>query len=287
MQTTWRIERGVFPATAPAVIALLDALGIPWSDHRPHDPPAADDRCVLFWGALQTAYGAHDGARRHPGAVGDPRTFRCSSYHPRLRPLLANADAVFTTAAQLVADPRRVARALGCDAQLFVRPDSPLKPFAGRLVPIADLSLDHLDHGFYYDDEQLPIVASSPKAIGAEHRFVIADGRVVGACGYAASRDAVPGEVPADAAALADAVARDRWQPAPLYVADVGQVGGRPRLLEINLFSGADLYGCACPELIRAACGVAARLHGDPQRADPRTTTSDVSQVGWRSPKPP
>ena len=43
-------------------------------------------------------------------------------------------------------------------APMFVRPDSPLEPFAGRVLARDKISLAALDHGFYYDDAYLPVV---------------------------------------------------------------------------------------------------------------------------------
>ncbi len=37
---------------------------------------------------------------------------------------------------------------------VFVRPDSPLEPFSGRVLERGRISLQALDHGFYYDDAQ-------------------------------------------------------------------------------------------------------------------------------------
>ena len=67
---------------------------------------------------------------------------------------------------------------------VFVRPDSPLKPFAGRVVTLAGLSAADLDHGFYYDDLELPIVITPLRRVVAEWRFVIAAQTIVAASGY-------------------------------------------------------------------------------------------------------
>ena len=42
---------------------------------------------------------------------------------------------------------------MGDPSRIFVRPDSPLKPFSGRVLDRDSISLAALDHGFYFDDE--------------------------------------------------------------------------------------------------------------------------------------
>lgn len=264
MNVTWLIESAVFPDTAPRLIEDLDAAGVAWVRYEDEMPPSAlpgPDACVIFWGSLGAAYEQRVAARWRPGAVGEIDRFRCRSYHEPFLPMLANADAVFTTVADLVSSPPETLRPLGACKRVFVRPDSPLKPFAGRSLNVSALSLAALDHGFYYDDERLPVVVSTAKNIGREWRFVIADGVPVASCEYDVARSGRAGEVPTAAHEVAAQVARNAWQPASLYIADIAEVDGTPRLLELNPFSGADLYHCDASAVITAASRVAARLY--------------------------
>jgi ATP-grasp domain, R2K clade family 3 len=221
-------------------------------------PP--DDACVIFWGSLGAAYAERVAARWTPGAIGDPDRFRCSVYHSHLGALLANQDSVFTTVRALVDDPAAVLRSLGVPAEVFVRPDSALKPFSGRLLTASSLTLDALDHGYYYDDDQLPIVVSAARAIGREWRFVLAGDKVIAGCEYGADRLGRGTDVPEPARRLAETVARAPWQPAPIYILDVGEVAGAVRVMELNPFSGADLYQCDAAAVVGAATIVALGL---------------------------
>jgi hypothetical protein len=256
MPLTWLIEPDVFPETAARITAALDCRGIIWRRYhdavRPRDLPP-DGEPVLFWGSLGAAYGERVARRWTPGAIGDIERFHCSAYYPQLRGCLANADAVFTTVRALVGDPAQVLGPLENPERLFVRPDSPLKPFSGRELARSDLSLKALDHGYYYDDDDLPIVVSTPKRIAREWRFIVADAKVVAGCEYQAARQGVGVDVPGTAADLATEVAVARWQVAPLYVVDVGEVNGRCQVMELNPFSGADFYDCDADAIVAAA----------------------------------
>lgn len=259
----WVIETAVFPRTAPGLIAALERRGVPWvryEDGQATELLVPEHGRAIFWGSLGAAYDQRVAARWRPGAIGDPDRFRCSVYHPHLAALVANADAVFTTAQRLVDEPGTVLAPLGAPARVFVRPDSARKPFAGRTLAVDALSLAALDHGFYYEDAQLPIVVSAAKRVGREWRFVIADGAVVSGCEYDAAREGRGASPPAAARALAERVASADWQAAPLYIVDVGEVDDALRVMELNPFSGADLYDCDADAVITAAMQVAARL---------------------------
>ena len=138
-----------------------------------------------------------------------------------------------------------------------MRPDSPLKPFSGRVCQLEGISLGALDHGFYYDDPNLPVVVAPVRAIGEEWRFVVANGRVVAGSGYEASRRAQVQPGAERAAARAQEIADVLEAPEAVYVLDLADCDGELRLLELNPFSGADLYGCDPDAVVAAVSGVA------------------------------
>lgn len=264
MSVHWLIEVDVFADTAKRITAALDLRNQPWSrwhdDIHASEMPKADGP-VLFWGSLGAAYEKRVASAYRPGAIGNIEAFRCSEYYKELSHVsMANGAAVFTTVRDLVASPASVLQPLGQPERVFVRPDSPLKPFSGRELPVADLSLAALDHGFYYDDEDLPIAVSAPKKVGREWRFVVANREVAAGCEYVASREGAGTNVTDEARALAAQVASADWQAAPLYVVDVAEVDGGLGVMELNPFSGADLYHCDPNNVIEAASQVAQEL---------------------------
>lgn len=70
------------------------------------------------------------------------------------------------------------------------------------------------------------------------------------------ARSAIPSR-PDAVIAVATEVATLPWQPAPLYCVDVAEVDRGHRVLELNPFSGADLYGCDRDAVITAVERVA------------------------------
>jgi hypothetical protein len=263
VQVHWLIEVGVFPETASRVCSAIEARGDRWTRYvdgiaEAELPPR--EACVVFWGSLGAAYRDRVAARWHPGAIGDIEEFRVASYAPRLAPLLANTDMVTTTVRDLVEKRQGVLDRLHQPERVFVRPDSALKPFAGRVLDASTINLAALDHGFYYDDDSLPIVVAPARQIQREWRTVVAEGRVVTGCSYTTDRRGADETLPEAVREIAGQVARGNWQPAPIYIVDVAEVDSQVRVLELNPFSGADLYHCDPHAVVDAVARVSERL---------------------------
>lgn len=252
----WVFEAGVFEAAAGARMQRATAAAghrlVPWDDAWLDDGLPHLEGPVVFRGSLAHA----DALRRgpwSPGAWCATEAFACSAWYPRATPWLAQRPHVVLPLDVLVADPGAAFDRVGAGASAFLRPDSPLKPFAGRVLARDAVRFDTLDYGFYYDDPRLPVVVAPVRTIGAEWRFVVVDRRVVAGSGYDPSRRA--------AAALTDdeepwrfaqAIAAQLEPPEVVYTLDVCATPDGLRLLELNPFSGADLYACDLDEVVRA-----------------------------------
>lgn len=244
----WVIERGVFASgfdLGDAARAAGHAVST-WDDAWWTDGLPAWSGPTLFHGSLGNAARIAREAPWRPGAFCDAAALACSAWYPRAGRWLLNEAWQVLPASRLVADPPLLER-------MFVRPDSPLKPFAGRVVERAKLSLRALDHGFYYDDADLPVVVAPVRDVGAEWRYVVVDRRVVAGSGYDPVGRRPRSDTP-DAASwrYAEAVAADLEPPEPVYVLDICAFEGGFRLVELNPFSGADLYACDPAAVVRA-----------------------------------
>ena len=238
----WILEGGVF-ASGFDLSAAARAAGhrvTVWDDGWWFDGawPESRGQPVLFHGSLGNA----DRIRRElpwsPGAFCDTAAFACSAWYPRARRWLLHSEWIFSTVERLLAAPPEM-------ASYFVRPDSPLKPFSGRVLRRDQLSPAALDLGFYYDDPALPVVIAPVVPVSAEWRYVIVGGRVVAGSAYAAhGREALPDDPGGEPWRFAAALAAELDPPEAVYVADVCRSGGVLKLVELNPFSGADLYGC-------------------------------------------
>lgn len=197
---------------------------------------------VIFRGSLGNA--AHlkkGGLMRAPGAICDVSRFRCSAYYPGAAEFLLNQQWEVMPASVLLArkfHPDELRDAPG----IFVRPDSCMKEFAGRLLLKQDLSWKALDRGIYYD-EDIPVLVAPACLIREEYRCVVVGAKVIAGCRYDDPARMSPG-MPPDVQKFAAEVAAEIEPPEQVYVMDVCTSDRGIRLLELNPFSGADLYAC-------------------------------------------
>ena len=245
---TWILESDVFPhgdVLAEAARAARQAILI-WKDEwwanegwpRLRGP-------AVFHGSLGNA----DRIRRElpwkPGAFCNTPAFACSAWYESARRYLLHANWEIMPATEAVAQGDDLIDRIGGGSAVFVRPDSPLKPFSGRVVKRGKLSLRALDHGFYYDDEELPVVVAAVQQVMREWRFVVCDRRIAAGSAYLAADRTPVGEYelnePREFAAM---VVNELPPPELIYVMDVCETPEGLRLLELNPFSGADLYEC-------------------------------------------
>lgn len=259
----WVLESDAFPHRDANLLAALGAGGhrvIQWDDAwwTVGDHPRLADTPVIFHGSLGNAARIRAELPWRPGAWCDVPAFHCSFWYPRAAEWLLHREWRVMPANELALDPASALSRFGNPDAVFVRPDSPLKPFAGRVVARDKISLAALDHGFYYEDASLPVVIAPVRAIGREWRYVIADRAVVAGSAYAAAdRSARPDDPRGEAWAFAADVAARLSAPERVYVLDVCEADGRLRLLELNPFSGADLYACRADDVVAAVTRIA------------------------------
>jgi hypothetical protein len=186
---TWVLEPDIFPETHGPIrnairdrgLRLVEWSDAWWTDGVPSNIPTS---CVVFHGSLGNASRIANELQWKPGSFCPVQSFLCSSWYKSARQWLVHTDWIVCAASELVANASKIAEQLGETDRLFVRPDSPLKPFSGRVVDIATLTLEKLDHGFYYDDESIPVVAAPIQAIGNEWRFVVVNRCVITGSAY-------------------------------------------------------------------------------------------------------
>ena len=265
---TWVLEAEVFPESHEAMRSAVLEAGhdvILWNDEWfvTGRWPRLPDRTVIFHGSLGNAHRIRTEFPWRPGAYCNAPAFHCTAWYPRAQPWLLHQTWRTLPAATLAADPEVALRSLGADDSLFVRPDSPLKPFSGRMLRREAISLKALDHGYYYEDEQLRVVIAPIRTVVREWRYVVAQGQVVAGSAYTAvNRAAMPDDPTGEPWRFASTIAEALAPPEDVYVMDICEADGALHLLELNPLSGADLYGCDRREVV-------ARVSASASRAQP------------------
>ncbi len=158
---TWVFETEVFADRHEGLRAAAIAAGqvvIAWDDlwWSSGAWPKLSGQPVVFHGSLGNADRVRRSLPWQPGAFCNTEAFRCSSWYQQLPGGLLNRRHTLTTVRQFCDDPESQFEALACSDAVFVRPDSTLKPFSGRLLNRGEVSPEALDHGFCYEDLDLP-----------------------------------------------------------------------------------------------------------------------------------
>lgn len=220
--------------------------------------PAFDGDAVVFHGSVENAARIRAELSWEPGSFCNVAAFHCSAWYPKASRWLLNRDWRKLTAEELTSHPASVLADFGNPNSIFVRPDSPLKPFSGRVLPKDGITLAALDYGFYFDDPGIPVIVARICSIEREWRYVVADRQVVAGSGYTAEhRSASSDDARGETWQFAQQVASELDPPECVYVMDICQTGDRLALVELNPFSGADLYNCDADKIVAAVSAVA------------------------------
>lgn len=267
---TWLLESDLFDAYHELLASEAERAGHRvrvWRDAwwDVGFPAGLSSGAVAFHGSLGNAARIDQALAWWPGALCPVDNFSCRAYYAGVGTRLLQRGHRFTTALAFVTDAPRVAQELGGVRRVFVRPDSPLKAFSGRVVDPATVTLADLDHGFYYDDPELPIVVAPERMISDEWRFVVVGKRIAAGSHYlAATRSAsqepaasATAAIPADVWTYAEEAAAGIPAPAPVYVLDICRSHGSLYVLELGPFGGADLYACDPRAVVEAVAAVA------------------------------
>lgn len=255
---TWIIEPGIFSDSDSRLIEAAKAQGheiIRWDDDwlisRTFPHPA--NPFAVFHGSLGNAAQIGKITNWKPGAFCSTEKFYCSAWYPESQPWLLHKQWVNTTVSKFVSDPDPIFRELESTNSVFVRPDSPLKPFSGRVIERSNVSMKSLDYGYYYEDENLPIVVTPVRIIKKEWRFVVVTRQIVAGSAYIAEHRQESQSITSGKEwEYAQTVANHVNPPEDVYVVDVCASEGNYKLLELNPFSGADLYACDRTSIVKS-----------------------------------
>jgi hypothetical protein len=255
---TWIIESNIYHDNDARLVEAAKVQGdeiIRWDDrwilHNKFPTPL--NNFTVFHGSLGIASQITSQTNWKPGAFCTTKNFYCSAWYANSRDWLIHKKWVFTTVSRFVENPELIFEKIGADDSVFVRPDSPLKPFSGRVVQKGGVSLKVLDYGYYYEDENLPIVIAPLCVINKEWRFVVVKKHVVTGSAYIAeSRDESNCISFGRVWDYAQVIANNIPSPDEVYVLDLCESEGEYKLLELNPFSGADLYACDRASIVKS-----------------------------------
>jgi len=252
----WIIENDAF-SSGDILLPALKKLGrrfVLWSDEfwltREYESFPKES---IFHGSLGNAAKLRAKALFEPGSLCDEQHFSYSFIAENYKDFVLSRNVIFTTISDLLSDKSVLSALTKNTRKIFVRPDSPLKEFSGRVLDSENLTPSHFDYGFYHSDLNLRIAVCEYQEIEKEYRFVCVGGKVVTGSEYLAEgRRGLCVSQNSEALSFASEIARAGKQQDFAYIIDVCKSGGEMRLVELNPFSGADLYCCDAEKIILA-----------------------------------
>lgn len=276
MQVGWLLDAQALESYHDEFVEAINRCGqTAVSVQRPPAPYQWDDvdcsyRNSFPEGACVVAHGDVDLVQRvardqlwNPGVFATVRKFYCSHYYAHLGEFLLNRKYMILPFSDLPRMADFVFETLGFDGQIFLRPDSPLKIFTGQTISKKDFDKAYEYVGFNDFPRESLAIASVPRAIATEWRFVVAESKVVAGTEYHNGSEFTAGPVrDSKAQEFAAMVASQDFQPDPVWILDACRThDGDYAVVEVGGFSFADLYGCNKLEVVKAVSVVAKKMH--------------------------
>ena len=255
---TWIIENDAFPDGDILLPALKDLKKdiILWDDNFWNtEEYKSFPQDFIFHGSLENLDRLWNKHPYNPALLYSKEFFSYSFTFDTFTNYMLNKEVIFTTISEVLNNPA-ILEQLKSD-KIFARPDNPLKEFSGRVIPSKNLTPAHFDYGFYHEDINLPIILAPVKPIEKEYRFICVNQKIVTGCEYIADgrkggRTIAP-EEKEPAFDFAQKIADENNSFfITAYVIDVCISNGSLYLVEMNPFSGADLYNCDAKKIIVA-----------------------------------
>lgn len=207
--------------------------------------------CIISYGSLNLIKIIKRTKPWIPGCWCDLEKFKCLHYYSHFGKYLLNGDYLAIPLQELYRLAHTVFERFG--NPIFIRPDRGDKPFTGHTIYSRNFESDFNALSSKCDPETIVLI-SAFKDIINEYRFVIANNSVITGTTYRVNKELVYNLVESgEAYNTAQTIARDLWQPDPIYVVDICENADGFHLLEINSFSCSGFYACDKQKIVQAA----------------------------------
>lgn len=225
-----------------------------------------DGNCVIFHGTIKTAEKVSiEKPGWMPGSISNFDLYSYASLYGRKTfDYLLNKDHELYSCEELFSNKWSIYRKFGKDAEIWVRPSSSKKPFAGSLIHIEEFDKIYEEDIKQNCLENEIIVVSSPKEINSEFRFICSPYGIVASCCYFYQKNRVyiP-SAPTGATELCKELLQLEYKPDYFFAVDICEdKDGKFYLLEYNAFSTSGLYACNKESIVRQVSNYAEWIYG-------------------------
>ena len=223
---------------------------VPFSDEQDYGPENWKSEPTILYGSC--GYLSKCKIPFTPGAYGYNSNTNCSMYYSYVpREWMLNSDFIMLPFNVLKIRIPELFKFWNC-RELFIRPNSGFKTFAGFVVDINDSEFE------MFSTQQLTSVmpdticlVAPGKKLKAEYRFIIGENDVIDGTQY--RFDGVLDhrhDWPIAAENLAIKMAQFEWQPDLVYSCDIAMSEHGPKIIELNSFAACGFYECDRDQIV-------------------------------------
>jgi hypothetical protein len=206
-----------------------------------------DRRDVIFFGTINMANWCLKKTKWLGVWTGEQ--FKCSYYYCRFGKYLLNNDCLFMPLSEFLRRSTEFFDYFG--DEIFIRPNSGNKSFTGNILTRSGISYEIKSLSRVPLDDQM-VILSSKKEIGQEYRLFVFDDRIVAGSQYHENGCLLTlPEVPSSVMSYAESVVKT--VNFGNYVLDIGVIGDRIGIVELNSVTCSGMYDCDVGMIIGAA----------------------------------
>lgn len=229
------------------------------------EPVFNQNDCVVGYGCIEFLNAIQYYKKNYiPSSYMENDSLSCKHYIPKL-PIntYLNEDYIMIPYLEFKNNPERLYNIFNTK-NLFIRPDSGLKTFAGTTIDLSDFDYEirTLDCLTSAVDSTL-ILLSSIKNIKEEYRIVIGNKKIIASSRYKLNNTLSLKEgAPKEVLDVAEKMANNKWQPDLVYTCDIAVLdNGLVKIIELNSFSAAGLYACNLKDVVLGVSKIAELEH--------------------------
>jgi len=270
MQPHWLLETDTFLEGNPQrMFEILREMGLPvkWVKYVPFQGTVLDqfpdDACVVVYGSMNLVAQVTRLALWAPGVWANSHVLRASTYLAHWGRYSVQREYGMYPLGEIRRLLPRLLEQFGRDGRLFIRPNENDKSFSGTVVSENNFARWLDQNTRCYDlDPTAVVIVSRPQEIVSEHRFIVADGKVITGSKYRNGETVLDGldAVGFDAAAwkfAQELMEESPWKPLRLFTLDVAELSDGYALMEIGSVNSSSLYGCDLRVFIEHASRIA------------------------------
>jgi hypothetical protein len=260
----WLIERYVFDADEEFLEELrkqnYSYKEVRYLDFRPEEANEyfPEHECVLFRGTLNLGRNILR-TSWIPGAYMDEKNLRCTTYYAYFGQYLLNDKYFILPLSELIRRRDEILEYFQSSGELFIRPDSNMKPFRAGVFNLQVLNTMQSLGSELRRDETTLVLVSKKRSITKEWRFFVYKGEIITGSLYLVGEERIDERIKGGylVSYLTEVLKQVNWYPELLYTVDICESEGELYILELGSFSCAGEYGCDLSLIVEAGAKAA------------------------------